>query len=827
MYEPLNIFSHFSILFLILFNSVSTNYNVSSPQKISNETDIKMDIFLDNLETIDDAEPNSESTSLNLTASSKNETETYSDIFDIFLHPYVKTFALNEKVADSSKLLLTIKSQEKREKEKRFLSTSELRIILNKAIKKVEKLQNHDLKFILPLNFENENLNRNITNTMLQSLIVKFGFVSAMASEMIKEKLGNSFNKTELIGYLKNVDFSGTPLQGKCPYDYFTKIKHCESTEIYRQIDGYCNNLKNPLMGTASSPVQRFIDSDFGDGINDLRRSKDNEELPNPRIVSTTILHTETVNHNDLTHLMMVFGQFMDHEFALGSSPTGFDLGDIKCCDKERQRAKSRKEQHFQCMPIYIPEDDYFYSKYNSTCMELVRSTPAISTKCHLGPRQTNNEITSFIDGSPVYGSNADIQKYLREFQGGRMKTQQNPLNLKLKPLLPISPKATSEACANIVGRYKCFGAGDKRTNENSLLMSVHTIFMREHNRIAESLENMNPHWNDEKIYQEARKIVGALIQHITYNEFLPIVIGQKNVNKNNLTLKSEGYSHDYDENLDATVDQGFITAAFRFGHSLINKDMFKMKKLQLSYTILKLKNDFFHPQHIYRVKQNFPQHGFHQSLILDGGIDQLVRGLIHQPAQIMDNNIADDVKNHLFRLDHEKFGMDLMVLNIIRAREHGVPGYNAWRKWCGLLKFETWDQMKPYFMNDVVRNMEKVYKHPDDIDLFPAGISENSDNGALLGPTFSCILSRQFNKFKHGDRFWYENANQPGLINHAFKFDQLKQIRKATLSRLICDNSDTINVIQANPFKQSNHNNSIIRCKDIPQVDLNFWKDT
>lgn len=99
------------------------------------------------------------------------------------------------------------------------------------------------------------------------------------------------------------------------------------------------------------------------------------------------------------------------------------------------------------------------------------------------------------------------------------------------RTLLPVSTDpmdGCNQEEENAKGKY-CFESGDTRANENLHLTSMHLIWARHHNYIASELERKNPHWNDERIFQEAKRILAAQLQHVTYNEFLPVVLGNFN----------------------------------------------------------------------------------------------------------------------------------------------------------------------------------------------------------------------------------------------------------------------------------------------------------
>ena len=186
----------------------------------------------------------------------------------------------------------------------------------------------------------------------------------------------------------------------------------------------------------------------------------------------------------------------------------------------------------------------------------------------------------------------------------------------------------------------------------------------------------------------------------------------------------------------------------------------------------------------------------------IPGKLDKFLVGLSTQPRQKYDNIITDQVTNHLFQPKNKSFGMDLIALNLQRGRDHGLPGYNAFRELCGLKRMKTFDGLSDLIPEQIVERLQLIYKDVDDIDLFIGGISELSAPGAIVGPTFQCLVGDQFKRLQQGDRFFYDSAANPGKFTEA----QLIEIRHASLARITCDNGDDIHQMQPLALKKPSH---------------------
>ena len=158
---------------------------------------------------------------------------------------------------------------------------------------------------------------------------------------------------------------------------------------------------------------------------------------------------------------------------------------------------------------------------------------------------------------------------------------------------------------------------------------------------MIDQLSFENPHWGDEKLFQEARKIVVALNQHITFNEFLPRVLGPELTQKFNIKSGDEGHVR-YDPTCSADIFNEFAAAAFRFGHTLIRPELHMME-----HTIDQIAKRMSGSNATVDVV-HLHQHFFNPDLLMTKAraVDRLMLGVLSTPMEAFDAALAEGLTN-------------------------------------------------------------------------------------------------------------------------------------------------------------------------------------
>lgn len=498
-----------------------------------------------------------------------------------------------------------------------------------------------------------------------------------------------------------------------------------------RSIDGSGNNAQSPNMGAAGTALVRQVASDYADDVSQVA----GPNKPGPRAISNIVSQQPGERPNKLgaSDFVWQWGQFLDHDIDLTTGADPVEMASFP-----------------------IPAGDPYFDPMGSGAMvmEFERSTYDTNTGTGAdNPRQQLNMITAWIDASNVYGSNATRAAALRTNDGtGKLKTSAGDL-------LPFNVDGLPNAGST---EPDLFLAGDIRANEQAGLTSMHTLFVREHNRLAEVIRAREPDFNGEQIYQGARRIVGAQIQAITFNEFLPILLGPGTI------APYTGYK----PSVNASICNVFSTALYRFGHSALSSTLLRLDSSGdvIADGNLPLRNAFFSP-----------------AVIIDeGGIEPLLRGLSRQVHEDVDIFVIDDVRNMLFGPPGSG-GLDLAALNIQRGRDHGLPSYNATRISYGLAPAQDWSDISSD--PDVHSRLAAAYATVDDVEVWVGSLAEDHVTG-MVGELVLWAMTAQFEALRDGDRFWYERA---------LSDVDLQEV--TTLANIIRRNTSIGNEIQDNVF--------------------------
>ncbi|XP_052234492.1 myeloperoxidase-like isoform X1 [Dreissena polymorpha] len=606
--------------------------------------------------------------------------------------------------------------------------------------------------------------------------------LSTMMRKMRKEgisvaELENNNVVAEFKRLLKNL-----PLCPKSPV-------RCNPRETFRSINGTCNNLKNPTWGMSGVAERRLLPAAYDDGLN-LPRSRgiDGKPLPFARTVSNAVHRgPQQLKSPKLTLQAFQFGQFLDHDIIL--TPLSKAVDD--CC--------AENDDQDNCFNINFAEDDPFVPRFKTGyCMEVPRSAGILCKSSAGGilQRQQTNDLTSFVDASNVYGSSEARLALLREGTTPFMKVSQGADG----PRLPDGP---DDVCrSDAANGIRCSIAGDVRVNEIPSLISYHNVFVLEHNRLANGLRPCFP--DDEDAFQQTRKLLIGIMQKIVYDEFLPAFLSPTAMTKNKLASSNK---YKYDSKLDPTAANVF-GIAFRMGHTWIPTFMSVFTKNFQPFRETLLNLTFGDPNMTYIQSVNGGQ----------SGMQGLSYALSALKSQNTDRIIEDTVRNNLFVNTLADTSFDLASLNIQRGRDHGLPSYNEFRKWCGLSSVSSWYTSSPGGLVD--HTFETItllkaagYSSPQDIDFFPGALSEKPVSGGTLGPTMECIIGDQFRRLKFGDRFFYQNKKT------GFNKAQQAAIQKYSLASLLCQNYNFDKINFPNVFKQADPLRS---CHQIADIDVN-----
>ncbi|QDV05057.1 peroxidase [Planctomycetes bacterium Poly30] len=515
-----------------------------------------------------------------------------------------------------------------------------------------------------------------------------------------------------------------------------------------RSLDGSGNHPDDPLRGSTFIPLRRLTSTGYADGADAPAGAR----RPSARFISNGVLaQTESVPApSGISDLFWQWGQFLDHD--LTETPI---------------------EDPAESFPIAVPLGDLWFDPASIGGMEipLSRSFPLYVD----GVRQQINAITAWIDGSQVYGSDAERAEALRTNDGtGRLKVSSGDL-------LPFNVDGFHNAPSDLAPNF--FLAGDIRANEQVGLTAMHTLFVREHNHWADRIAEEDRQWRmsqmqgggqsgglneghggnggggngraltrdgfragsapaltGDQIYELARAIVSAELQIITYREWLPLLLG----------ASAPGLDSVYRPELDGTISNEFATAAFRIGHTMLSSNLERLDRRgrTIPEGHLSLADAFFAPQEIVAT-----------------GIDPVLRGLSASPAEALDMMLIDEVRNLLFGPPGSG-GLDLGALNLQRGRDHGLASYCQARRDLGLGAPASFADMSS--SPTILERLSGVARNPEDLDLWVGALAEDPLDGALVGETFHTILSEQFLALRDGDRLWYSRQLPPPLVQLA-----------------------------------------------------------
>lgn len=232
-------------------------------------------------------------------------------------------------------------------------------------------------------------------------------------------------------------------------------------------------------------------------------------------------------------------------------------------------------------------------------------------------------------------------------------------------------------------------------------------------------------------------------------------------------------------------VSNEFATAAIRFYNSMMPGEISNPAQTG-KYSSFDVEDLFYKPKDL-RKKEYF---------------NHLVNSVLQQNAMSMDTSYVDDMAHLLFKTHN--VGTDVFALDIQRGRDHGLSSYTNYYKFCTGNTIDSWEDLSKTMKPSDLGNLKAAYAAVQDVDLIVGAMAEiPTAPGALIGPTLSCIIRDQISQ---------------SFSEHHSQLDKI--LSNYTAAQFLCDTAQ-VSRVQQNIFRLPAVDNQLVRCAQLPTLDL------
>jgi Ca2+-binding RTX toxin-like protein len=630
-------------------------------------------------------------------------------------------------------------------------------------------------------------------------------------------------------------------INGELPFDDDDDAEHALGV---RNISGAGNNEDNPALGVSDTPFIRLTEARYGEydaAINNRALNPIFEGL-DPRAISNILGAQEAglpKASNEANIFFMAFGQYFDH--GLDFLPKNSANGTVQIGGPGTGRPGQGNPADLTRGEVFAIDGDGVPQHLNKTTAFVDQNqaygSHALVTQFLREGDGQGGLTAHLLKGAPD-PSNPDFSLLptLREaiqhhwvnntlfidpsLPGGQISFRDYYTNFPISETVTgdltdgaggFDPQVLSKLANNFMGSGQSlmldsnpfislldhYVAGDGRANENFTLTSMHTIWARNHNFHAEQLRAAGFDGSEQELFEAAKVINEAEYQRVVFTEFADALLGGMR------GLGDHG-NNGYNPDADPGISHEFAAAVYRVGHSLIGQTITVLdengqpKEVPLFDAFLNPSNDpdvFTAPLSQLAQFGYVPQPGYEQY-----GVNPILAGIARQPAEQVDFNIVDAVRNDLVRIQ-----ADLFSFNVARGRDIGLGTLNQIRSdlaasqnsyvaeavgYAGdMSPYASWEdfQQRNGLSDAVIAEFRQAYpdlvldtpaklaaftaanpditlvngntvKGIDRVDLWVGGLAEHHINGGVVGQTFWVVLHEQFDRLQEADRFYYKD---------------------------------------------------------------------